>query len=348
MGAMVRKELAQLRRDRRTVAMLVAIPLLLLLVFGFAARFEVDRVRTVVGGAGAAAAVERLPQQLEVVATDPDLDRAGAEAWLRAGRAQAALLTGATPRLLVDGTALFAARGVTAAAPAGVEVEVLYNPDLETTPIMIPGLVGLILVFVGGLATSLGVVRERQSGTLEQLAVMPLTPAQVLAGKLAPYLGIALFDLVVVLAAGLVIFDVPFRGDPLVFAVGALLFLFLALSLGLLISSVSENQGQAVQLALMTLLPQVMLSGLIFPLESMALPLQVIGRALPLTWFVQLSRGVMLRGAGWGDVAVPLLVLAGMGAVVFTLAVARFRRDLAPAPRRGSVPAPGQPAAVAP
>jgi ABC-2 type transport system permease protein len=200
-------------------------------------------------------------------------------------------------------------------------------------------------VFVVTLATSLGVVRERQSGTLEQLAVMPLRPRDVFLGKVLPYFVVATVDLVVVVAAGILLFDVPFRGSPAVFALGAVLFLFVTLGLGVLISSVSENQGQAIQLALMTLLPQVLLSGLIFPLSAMAAGVRWLGYVLPLTYFIQISRGVMVRGAPLEALAVPLAALAALGVVVFTLAVVRFRRDLAPADR--GVARPAEPAPVA-
>jgi ABC-2 type transport system permease protein len=211
--------------------------------------------------------------------------------------------------------------------------EVLFNPDLETSAIMIPGLVGIILVFVGTLATSLGVVRERQSGTLEQLAVMPLRPRDVFLGKILPYFAVATVDLVVILGVGIILFDVPFRGSPAVLALASLEFLFVTLGFGVLISSVSENQGQAIQLALMTLLPHVLLSGLIFPLQAMAAGVRWIGYVLPLTYFIQISRGVMVRGAPLEALAFPLTALAVLGLVVFALAVVRFRRDLAPADR---------------
>jgi ABC-2 type transport system permease protein len=130
------------------------------------------------------------------------------------------------------------------------------------------------------------------------------------------------------------LFDVPFAGSPLVFALGALLFLFVTVGIGVLISTVSETQGQAIQLAIMTMLPQILLSGLIFPLQAMAAGVRWIGYLLPLTYFVQVARGVMVRGAPFEALVFPLAMLAVLGAVVFGLSVARFRRDLAPAGRR--------------
>jgi ABC-2 type transport system permease protein len=210
---------------------------------------------------------------------------------------------------------------------------VLFNPGLETSAIMVPGLMGVVLVFVGTIATALGVVRERQSGTLEQLAVMPFKARDVLAGKLLPYLGVAVVDLAVIVAVGVLLFDVPFRGSPLVFALGAIEFLFVTVGIGVLISTVSETQGQAIQLAILTMLPQILLSGLIFPLQAMAPGVRWIGYLLPLTYFVQVARGVMVRGAPFEALILPLGMLAVLGTVVFGLSIARFRRDLAPTGR---------------
>jgi len=305
----------------------------------------VPEVRTVVVGPGAEQAAGSLPEQLEVVAMRPSDGRTEAVEELRDGKATVAVVTGAQPAVLVDGADLFGARAAVqafserAAASSGTQAgpamrpEVLFNPDLETSAIMIPGLVGIILVFVGTLATSLGVVRERQSGTLEQLAVMPLRPRDVFLGKILPYFAVATVDLVVILGVGIILFDVPFRGSPAVLALASLEFLFVTLGFGVLISSVSENQGQAIQLALMTLLPQVLLSGLIFPLQAMAAGVRWIGYVLPLTYFIQISRGVMVRGAPLEALVFPLTALAVLGLVVFALAVVRFRRDLAPADR---------------
>jgi ABC-2 type transport system permease protein len=202
---------------------------------------------------------------------------------------------------------------------------------------MIPGLAGVVLVFVGTIITSLGVVRERQSGTLEQLAVMPLKPRDVFLGKIVPYFAVAALDLAIVVGVGVGLFGVPFRGSLAVFALGALLFLFVTLGIGVLISSVSENQGQAIQLAFMVTLPQVLLSGLIFPLSSIAVGVRWISYLLPLTYFNEISRGVMLRAEPLGPLWQPFVFLALLGAVVFTLASLRFRSFLAPAaPRRGA------------
>ena len=348
MLAMALKELRQLRRDRRTVALMVGLPIVLLVVFGYAASFDVDSLRTVVVGPGSAQVAAAAPARLQVVGEHPEEGRADAVRRLRDGGAQVALVTSQPPAILVDGSDLFAARAAVQALgqrPGGVPApEVLFNPDLKTSVLMVPALVGLILVFVGTVATSLGVVRERQSGTLEQLAVMPLRPRDVFVGKVLPYFGVAAIDMAVITAVGIGLFGVPFRGSPWVLVLGAVEFLFVTLGLGVLISTVSQNQGQAIQLAMMTMLPQILLSGMIFPLSAMASGVRWIAYFLPLTYFNQISRGVMIRGASLGSLALPLGALAALGLVVFSLSVLRFRRDLAPAgepraPRRPARPA---------
>ncbi len=333
MWAMIVKEFRQVRRDHRTLAMMIVMPVVLLVVFGYAASFDTSSIPTIVGGSAAEGVSERLPGLLAVERVDPALDRLAATDALRRGEAVVALIVDSGGGLaLIDGSELFSARAAVQALTAGapnVSVEVLFNPGLDTSVVLIPGLAGLILLFIGTVITSLGVVRERQAGTLEQLAVMPLRPRDVFVGKVAPYFLVACVDLVIVLVVGSLVFDVPFNGSMGTLALGAFLFLFVTLGVGVLISGVSENQGQAVQLALMTLLPQVLLSGIIFPLESMAEGVRWLGYLLPLTWFNVIARGVMVRGAPLGSVAVPLAILAGFGVVVFGLAVVRFRRDLA-------------------
>ena len=345
MWAMAMKEFRQMRRDRRTLAMMIVLPVLLLVVFGYAASFDVDQVRTVVVGPQAERVAGTLPERLDVVRAAPAEGREDAVEALRDAEAAVAVVTGDTgqPQVLVDGADLFSARSVVTelrGRPGLPAPEVLFNPGLETSAIMVPGLMGVVLVFVGTIATALGVVRERQSGTLEQLAVMPFKARDVLAGKLLPYLGVAVVDLAAIVAVGVLVFDVPFAGSPLVFALGAVLFLFVTVGIGVLISTVSENQGQAIQLAIMTMLPQILLSGLIFPLAAMAAGVRWIGYLLPLTYFVQVARGVMVRGAPFEALLLPLGMLAVLGVVVFGLSIARFRRDLAPSGRhRGADPA---------
>jgi ABC-2 type transport system permease protein len=336
MWAMVVKEFRQVRRDRRTLALMIVMPVVLLVVFGYAASFDVSEIPTVVVGPAAEQVESVLPEIFVVGDIDAGGDRESAEEALIRGEAAVALVADPdAPLALIDGSQLFAARTALQIFTAlqgqvpTLQTEVLFNPELDTSAVLVPGLGGLILLFIGGIITSLGVVRERQAGTLEQLAVMPLRPRDVFIGKVAPYFLVATIDLAVVLGVGTLLFDVPFNGNIFVLALGALLFLFVTLGIGVLISSVSETQGEAIQLAIVTLVPQFLLSGIVFPLESMAAGVRWIGYLLPLTYFNQIARGVMLRGAPIEALVFPLVLLALLGLVVFTLAVVRFRRDLA-------------------
>jgi ABC-type multidrug transport system permease subunit len=358
MWAMIVKEFRQLRRDRRTLAMMIVMPVVLLIVFGYAASFDVATIPTVAAGPEASQAAHLLGKPFDVVDVQPSQDRAWAEQQLRDGHAAVAVVTGnGQPEVLIDGSQIFIAKAAIASLsamaaraavasggqPAAVprpKVTVLYNPDLNTSDIMIPGLAGVVLVFVGTIITSLGVVRERQSGTLEQLAVMPLKPRDVFLGKIVPYFAVATLDLAIVVGVGVTLFGVPFIGSVPVFALGALLFLFVTLGIGILISSVSENQGQAIQLSFMVTLPQVLLSGLIFPLSSIAVGVRWISYLLPLTYFNEISRGVMLRAEPLSSLWQPFVFLALLGAIVFTLASLRFRAYLAPAAPRGGAGSP--------
>jgi len=333
MLAMIVKEFRQLRRDRRTLAMMIVLPVLLLVVLGYAASFDVSSIPVAAAGPDAAAA---LRSPFTVVATNPDPDVGWARNQLRDGNAGVAVVgEGNQAKVFVDGTQLFTAQAAERAfantkAKANPTVQILYNPLLKTSFVMIPGLAGVILVFVGTVVTSLGVVRERQAGTLEQLAVMPLRPADVYLGKIAPYFGVAVADLAIVLAVGTSVFGVPFRGSAAVFGLGALLFVFVTLGLGVLISSVSQTQGQAIQLAIMTLLPQVLLSGLIFPLSSIVAGVRWIAYLLPLTYFTEISRGVMLRAEPIAALWQPFVYLTLLGVAITGLATLRFRAFLSP------------------
>ncbi len=334
---MILKEFREVRRDRRTLAMLIAMPLLLLVIFGYAANFNVSSLATAVVGPQAAPASAMLPDFFDVTIDDPQGDADYAEQLLQDNKVDVAFITGSQPVVaLVDGSNLFAAQAaVSVLNRVGdrVSVEVLYNPELKTSWVMIPAIIGLILTFIGTIVTSIGMVRERQTGTLEQLAVMPIKPSQVILGKITPYFIVAAIDLTIVTVLGMLLFGVPFNGNPLAFALGAGLFLFVVLGLGVFISTISQNAGQAIQTAFFFLLPQILLSGMIFPLDAMAAGVRWIGYLLPLTYFTMISQGIMLRGASMASLWVPFTVLAIMAIVVFAGATLRFRRDLAPGRR---------------
>ena len=335
---MIIKEFRELRRDRRTLGMLIGLPLLLLVIFGYAANFYVSSVKTAVVGPQASVAATALPSFFDVITVEPGAGRAEAETMLRDNEVDVVIVTGQTPAVaLVDGSNLFAAQSIVSVlnkvGSDKVTTEVLYNPELKTSWVMVPAIIGLILTFIGTIVTSIGLVRERETGTLEQLAVMPIKPSAVILGKISPYFLVASIDMVVVTVLGILLFGVPFNGNVLVFGLGAALFLFVVLGLGVFISTISQTTGQAIQTAFFFLMPQILLSGMIFPLDAMAAGVRWIGYLLPLTYFTMISQGVMLRGASLVSLWLPFLVLTVMAVVVFTGATLRFRRDLAPGRR---------------
>jgi ABC-2 type transport system permease protein len=349
MWAMVVKEFRQLMRDPRTLGLLVGLPILLLCIFGYAANFNVSSIPSIVTGPHAHAVAATLPRPFVVERVEPSAGYAAARRSLQDGSATVAFVTSSAPGVLavMDGTQFYAVQAARAAlahanlasrasgsaSPAFVS-RVLFDPQLKTSWIVIPGLVGLILLFIGALVTSLGVVRERQSGTMEQLAVMPFRPSDVIVGKVLPYLLSGAIDMVIIVLLARGLFNVPFAGNVATFALGSLLFLLVTLGMGVLISTVSQNQGQAVQLAIMFVVPQILLSGWIFPVSGMAPVIRWIAHALPLMYFNEISRGVMLKAEPLHALALPLIVLAGMAALAFGGAILRFRRDLVPARAR--------------
>ncbi len=335
MWAMVLKEFQELRRDKRTMAMLVVLPLLLLVVFGYAANFTVTSIPTNVYGPQAQQVVAALHKPFHAHTVDPAGSREAAATAVRDNKADVAIVTqpSGTPFALIDGSSLFVAQSAVSAlnrSGGQVQPDVLYNPELKTSWVMVPALAGLILTFIGVIVTSLGLVRERQEGTLEQLAVMPFRPFDVITGKIAPYFLFSAVDMVLVTVLGIVLFGVPFNGSVAAFALGSILFLLVVLGLGGLISSFSQNAGQAIQLSLFVLLPSIMFSGMIFPLAAMPWSIRWIGYVLPLTYFINIAQGVMLRGAPFTALWLSFVVLAAYAVVVFTAAVVRLRSDLAP------------------
>lgn len=334
MWAMVVKEFRELVRDHRTMAMLVALPLILLIVFGYAANFSVDTIDTQVLGPQAQQVASQLDAPFHVTTVNPAGTHDDAVDALRDNTVDVAIVTSsdAAPQALVDGSSLFTAQSATGALSHvnGLTVDVLFNPDLKTSWVMVPALIGLIMTFIGTIITSLGLVRERQAGTLEQLAVMPFRPSDVIIGKIAPYFVLAALDMALVTVLGTLLFGVPFAGNVVVFAVGSAIFLLVVLGLGVLISTASQNQGQAIQAAIMVLLPQVLLSGMIFPLAAMPWGVRWIGYILPLTYYINISQGVMLRDAPFSSLWPSFVVLVVMAFVVLGVAILRFRRDLAP------------------
>jgi ABC-2 type transport system permease protein len=355
--SIVRKEFIQIRRDRRTLAIVLALPVMQLLLFGYAINTTVDHIATVVldqshdaQSRGFLASffntgyfdLVQQARSLEEVRQSIDAGTARVAIVLPptfsrdvvAGRqAQAQLLVdGSDPNtaqtaILVGGSL---AQARSSASSGGIDLRpvVLYNPAMQSINFMIPGLLGLIMQFQTLLLTAFAVVRERERGTLEQLVVTPIKPWELMLGKILPYTAVGFANILFASAIGRFWFGVEFAGSfPLLLALAGL-FVLSSLGLGLLVSTVSQTQAQAIQLALFVMLPSIILSGFVFARESMPHPIRELGLLIPLTYFLQILRGIILKGVGVEVLWPQVLALALFGAAVFGLSANRFRKTM--------------------
>jgi len=364
--AVARKELRQASRDPLTLTMLLGVPTMMLLLYGYAINFDVKHVALAVQDLDKSARSRDLVasfvnstyfDQVADLAAGADLqrltERRRAQAVLVVPAGYARDLAGggtASVQLLLDGadantatTVLGYASSLVAstnaalleeAAPGRVrlggisnEPRVWYNPELKSTQFLVPGLIGFILMLTGVLSTALAVVREKERGTMEQLRVTSLHPAELVVGKTLPYLGISLAATAIILVAARVLFDVVVRGPYLDLFVATLIYLIGALGLGLLVSSLSESQAMAFQIGMVvSLLPAIFLSGFIFPIRSMPVAVQVITYAVPARYFNVVLRGVILKGAGLSSYLRDMGFLTLYAVVVLGIAYARLTR----------------------
>lgn len=361
---MLWKEFVQMRRDRMTLGLMLAIPAMQLVLFGFAIRTEVRDVPTVLldearsSESRALAAVLENTGNFRLVGSVDGRDALRAE--IESGRAQAALVIPpdytedvkrgrtASAQVIVDaadpmsssaalsGAALAAqARsqalsGRRAAPPPPLEVRVRpwYNPALRSEVYIVPGLIGVLLSLTMILITSLSITRERERGTLEQLVVTPIDKTSMMLGKIIPFVLVGYVQMTVVLLLGRFLFGVPVRGSLLVLYAITFAFMMASLGLGLFVSTVARTQAQAMQLGFMLLLPNILLSGFMFPREAMPAPIRWASTLLPLTHYLQVLRGVLLRDAALPGLLPDAAVLLLMAAVIVGLSVSRFSKTI--------------------
>jgi len=218
-------------------------------------------------------------------------------------------------RVLANSDAVFA---------VDMRPKVLFNPDSRSPNFFLPGLTAVLLLNVTTFLTAFSIVREKERGTLEQLFVTPVRPMGLLLGKLLPYLGIGFFELVMIVSAMRFLFQVPIHGNVVLLAFLSLPYIFVSLSLGILISSKATSQAHAMQLAFLTILPSIFFSGYIFPRETMPRFFYVLSYFVPATYFINITRGIILRGAGWAHLWIDALALFGMGTLLLVIAARRF------------------------
>ena len=211
-----------------------------------------------------------------------------------------------------------------AAFPVEMRPKILFNPDSRSPNFFLPGLTAILLLNVTTFLTAFSIVREKERGTLEQLFVTPVKPMGLLLGKLLPYLGIGFFELCMILVLMRFVFSVPIHGSVVLLAMLSLPYLFVSLSLGILISSKAGTQAQAMQLAFLTILPSIFFSGYIFPRETMPKFFYVLSYFVPATYFINITRGIILRGAGWVHLWTSAVALIAMGTLLLIVAARRF------------------------
>ncbi|KVG54334.1 ABC transporter permease [Burkholderia territorii] len=366
--SIVLKEFLQLRRDRVTFAMIVGVPIIQLALFGFAINTDPKHLPTAVIVADSSpfarsfVAAMRNSAYFDIVATLPD-ETAGRHALAR-GDVQFVLsvpadfskrlLRGERPSLLVeaDATDPVATASAIGALPGLVQpvadkdltgplahlngrraafdvvLHRLYNPEGITQYNVVPGLMGVILTMTMVMMTGLAITRERERGTMENLLATPVRPLEVMTGKIVPYVFIGLIQVSIILAAARYVFDVPFVGGVFAIYLSALLFIAANLTVGITLSSLAQNQLQAMQLAVFYFLPNILLSGFMFPFAGMPKWAQFVGNLLPLTYFNRLVRGILLKGNDWADLWPSVWPVAVFTLVVMGIALRFYRRTL--------------------
>jgi len=370
LGAMVRKEFVQMRRDPTTLRLMLAVPVMQLLIFGFAVRTDVRNLPTVIFDQSRTQESRSFVQSL--VATDNFLVKSEVHSYAEAieavdaGRARAAVVfppdyarslkrgDTAPIQVLVDASDPTASQSAIAAAqlvgqrtnmrlvslragtagnptlqlPVDVRVRPLYNPALANAIFIVPGLIGMILSNTLIIITALTIVRERETGTLEQLIVTPLAKWEIMLGKIAPYVLVGYMQLTIVLVVGYFVFHVPIRGPLLALYGASFLFIVASLGLGLFVSTLGRNQAQVMQTAFLFLLPNILLSGFMWPREAMPAAARYVGIFLPLTHYLRLVRGIVLKGNGLTELWPQLLALAVFAFLFFMFSTWRFSKTL--------------------
>ena len=351
--AVMVKELWQMARDRMTVAMMLGIPTLQLLLFGYAINLDVRNLPAAVAdmadSGGSRALVQdlfatgviqpvagaRTPQELQTllrsgkikigILIPPDFERRRIE-----GReAMQVIVDGSDTSVQATARQLAQMPLDGRSAPQGqISVLPLYNPERRSAVNVVPGLIGVILTMTLVMFTAMAIVRERERGNLELLITTPVSSGELMVGKVLPYIGVGLVQTTVVLLLGVWLFKVPINGSLWGVYGAAMLLIVANLTLGLLVSTAAKTQFQAMQMAFFLFLPSILLSGFMFPFDGMPKAAQWIAEVLPLTHFVRLIRGVILRGANLFELWPDVLALLAFTGVVMSLAILRFRKRL--------------------
>ncbi len=361
--AIAYKEILHIIRDQRTLMLIIFMPFIQLMIYGYAINMDVKHLATVVYDEDQTALTRRLADSFEQSAYFDIKQRVSSRAELREaldkGKAKAGLFIpvnftkdllagrGANLQMVIDGTdsnpanvALSTSQAIVSGfiqkeglfpvqvSPIDFRPRLWYNPDLKSSFFMVPGLVGLLLQLIIPMITATAIVREKERGNIEQLLVTPIKSHELMIGKLIPYICIGMLISVSIITASHLLFHIPIRGNPLVLYGLTFLFLIVCLGYGLFASTVAENQQQASQVIMFFAAPSILLSGFIFPRETMPLPVYYMGYIIPLTYFVQIVRGIILKGLGFFDLWDQVWPLALMAVIIVGLSIARFQKRL--------------------
>jgi ABC-2 type transport system permease protein len=362
--AMLIKEFIQLKRDRVSFAMIIMIPLVQLVLFGYAINTNPRHLPTAVllqeqsdVGRSILKALENTKyfDVTHVVKTEAEFDQllasgavlfaieipANFERAVRRGDRPALLVAADATDPVAAGSAMAALGNLVqtalqhdravpdaATSPFEIRTHARYNPAANTSFNIVPGLVGTILTMTMLIFTALSVTRELERGTMESLLSMPITPVEIMLGKIVPYILVGFVQAALIIGIGIGLFGVPLLGSLILLALLSTLFITTNLSVGYTFSTIAQNQLQAMQMSLMFFLPNILLSGFMFPFAGMPTWAQWIGECLPLTHYLRIVRGIMLKGATLADMHFDTLALAGLTLIAMTIAITRFRRTL--------------------
>jgi ABC-2 type transport system permease protein len=355
LAAMIAKEVLQLRRDRLTFAMMFGLPIVQLLLFGYAIDTDPHHLPTAVLAADQSQITRTILSALSNTGymrfTHRPKSEAEANELLQSGEVQFVvtipsdftrrLVRGERAQVLIDADAtdpIAAANPLAAAAPAisqalardlvGPLIGLRDKAEGKSRLNIVPGLLAVILTMTMVMMTALAVTRERERGTMENLLAMPVRPIEVMIGKIVPYIAIGAVQVVVILLVAWLLFGVGVQGSLALFCLGTALFITASLAIGFTISTLTQNQLQAMQASFFLMLPSILLSGFMFPFRGMPSWAQWIGEVLPATHFMRIVRGVMLKGAGLGSISAELAALLAILLIVSTLAISRYRVTL--------------------
>jgi ABC-2 type transport system permease protein len=361
--AVVQKEILHILRDRRTLILIVMMPLVQLAIYGYAIDTDVKHIATVLYDEDGTPMSRRLVSAFERSDYFDFKHRVSSQAQIKKlldrGDVKAGLhippdftkdlLAGrrANLQLLIDGTdsnpantALNTGQSIVQnfvqreglvpvqVLPVDYRPRLWYNPDLKSSFFMIPGLVGLLLQLLVPMISATAIVREKERGNIEQLLVTPIKPYELIFGKLIPYVFVGIFIAALVVSGAYFLFHVPIRGNPLTLFTLTVLFITVCLGLGLFASTIAENQQQASQIIMFFAAPSILLSGFIFPREAMPFPIYQLTFLIPLTYFLRIARGIILKGLGFSDLWPQILPLGFIAVAVLAVSIRKFHKRL--------------------